>query len=378
MNASLAPYLPADSAHVSLRKVEAELSRRLNEAQGVGEAPIQRARMSNLVIFCDGSDLASRVSTELPDIVAIHPARIFLLIAEPAPGSGEEAAFVSIRERPAGGGRIAYTEQITLHATGRGIERLPFAVRGLLVGNLPANLWWAAHQPPALGGPLLRDLTEHSEQILYDSLAWTQPARAVSSTATWINSFETPSGLSACLVASDLNWRRLKYWRRALAQAFDPATAPGALESITEVTIEHGPHATVQAWLLASWLATCLGWDVEQGTTQPNVEFAWNARGPHGRVRIRIDRQAEAPAEIRRVHVACRPGGNATALDVGVQDERRLAIRLEGIEAAARTITMIPQSTAELVGRQLSDRDRDPVFCQAMAVAGSLARGLAG
>ena len=35
-----------------------------------------------------------------------------------------------------------------------------------------------------------------------------------------------------------------------------------------------------------------------------------------------------------------------------------------------------PQSPAELVGRQLSDRERDPVFTQSMGVAQELARSL--
>jgi glucose-6-phosphate dehydrogenase assembly protein OpcA len=376
---ALPAFVPEDSTPVALRDVEAELSRRLKEAQGTSDAPVQRARMSNLVVFCDSVALAETVAAQIADIIAIHPARVFLLVAEPADGAGEETAFVSVRERPAGGGRVAYNEQITLHATGRSIERLPFAVRGLVVGHLPTNLWWAAPTPPSLAGPLLHDLAEHAEQVLYDSIGWTQPARGVAATASWIEGFEHPVQKGQrCLVASDLNWRRLKSWRRVLGQALDPATAEGALESITEVQIEHGPHAVVQAWLLGSWLASCLHWEVQAGTIRPNVEFAWSARGAHGPVRVRIDRLAEGPSEIRHVRIACRLGATASALDIGVEDDRRLAVRLEGIDAAPRTITRIAQPTAELVGRQLSDRERDPAFCAAMTVAGALAQRLMG
>jgi len=38
-------------------------------------------------------------------------------------------------------------------------------------------------------------------------------------------------------VASDLNWRRLKYWRRLLTQALDPTAAAGAAESATEIVV---------------------------------------------------------------------------------------------------------------------------------------------
>ena len=44
-------------------------------------------------------------------------------------------------------------------------------------------------------------------------------------------------------IASDLNWRRLKSWRRLLSQALDPAVRPRArLRRSSEVVIEHGPR----------------------------------------------------------------------------------------------------------------------------------------
>src|SRR5262249_43643488 len=147
------------------------------------------------------------------------------------------------------------------------------AVRGLLVGDLPVNLWWAAPLPPPLGGPLLHDLTEHVQQIIYDSIGWPEPARGMAATAAWLATFERGRRPTPWPVVSDLNWRRLKFWRRLLGQALDPATAPGALDSITEVQVEHGPHAVIQAWELVSWLASRLGWLVQAGKVEPNVQI---------------------------------------------------------------------------------------------------------
>jgi glucose-6-phosphate dehydrogenase assembly protein OpcA len=363
---------------VPFQDIELELNRRLKEAIGTGTEAISRARMSNLVIYCDTANLASAVAAEVPQIVAIHPARVFLLVAEPSLSSGDETAYVSILERPGSDDRKVFSEVVTLCATGRGVERLPFAVRGLLIGNLPTNLWWAAHQPPPFTGPLLHDLAEYAEQILYDSIGWTQPARGVAATASWFASLERVQKPTRYRIASDLNWRRLKYWRRVLAQALDPATADGAIASITEVLIEHGPHAVIQAWLLGSWLASCLQWRVQAGTITPNVEFSWHGRSAQGPVRIRIDRLPEGPSEVRRVRIVCKLGGVPAAFDIRVEDERRLAIHLEGFEATHRTVTITPQSTAELVGRQLSDRERDPIFCESMSVAGTLSQSLLG
>jgi hypothetical protein len=57
-----------------------------------------------------------------------------------------------------------------------------------------------------------------------------------------------------------------------------------------------------------------------------------------------------------------------------MEDGRRLAALLEGVEGAPRTLTLPPVSAAELVGKQLSDRERDPVFHESMAVAGAMAQ----
>src|SRR5262249_17825060 len=150
-------------------------------------------------------------------------------------------------------GRWVISEQVTLHARGQGVGRLPSAVRALLIGDLPTNVWWATPQPPPLAGVLLYDLAENAQQIIYDSIGWPEPARGVVAVAAWLEVFDSGQAPSSWRVASDVNWRRLKFWRRLLTQALDPASAPGAMESVTEVLVEHGPHAVIQAWELVSW-----------------------------------------------------------------------------------------------------------------------------
>src|SRR5205085_11087289 len=119
-------------------------------------------------------------------IEAIHPARILLLIGEADGGKPELKAYVQAQCRRGPGGRKACSEQITLHARGSAVDRLGFTVRRLLIGDLPTNLWWAAAEPPPFGGPLLYDLAERTQQIIYDSLGWREPARGVAATASWI------------------------------------------------------------------------------------------------------------------------------------------------------------------------------------------------
>src|SRR5205823_1817678 len=128
-------------------------------------------------------------------------------------------------------------------------------------------------------------------------------------------------------VASDLNWRRLKYWRRLVTQALAPASAPGAAESVTEVLVEHGPHAVVQAWELVSWLTRRLDWRLQGGkVNRQQMELSWRFTGPGRDVRVRVKRLEEGPAEIRRVRIACTLGGRPGALNLVVEGPMRLAI----------------------------------------------------
>src|SRR5262249_11301363 len=149
----------------------------------------------------------------VPEIVATHPARVLLVVGEPREGaapaeSSVVEASVLVRELSSGRDEQSCSEQVTVYASGGAVGKLPFAVRALLIGDLPVNLWWATHQPPALAGPLLYDLAEHAQQIVYDSLGWTEPTRAVAATYPWLQQVEQGLRGGRWRVASDLNWRR--------------------------------------------------------------------------------------------------------------------------------------------------------------------------
>jgi glucose-6-phosphate dehydrogenase assembly protein OpcA len=361
---------------VPLWDVERELSRQMKALQGPDERPVQRARMANLVIYCDSQERAAQLNTEIPDVVAVHPARVLLLVADPQSSAVELTTTVLVRPLHIGSHGFGLSEQVTLEAGSGAVHHLPFAVRALLIGDLPTNLWWAAPVPPPFAGPLLYELAEHAQQVVYDSMGWRDPARGVAATADWLDQAERRDGATRWRVASDINWRRLKYWRRMLTQALDGAEDRGIFESASEIRVEHGPHAVVQAWMLLSWLTGQLGWTVRAGKVDPGVEMVWRFHGPTGEPLVRIRRMDAGPSEIQRIRIGCRLDGRDAGLNLFVQDGQRLAMQLEGVAEAPRTMSVPPHTPAELVGRQLSDRERDPVFRASMAVAQVMARSL--
>jgi glucose-6-phosphate dehydrogenase assembly protein OpcA len=359
---------------VPLGGAERELLRQMKELQGPDERPVQRTRMANLVIYCASQERAASLNAEIPEVVNVHPARVVLLVVDAESPSTELETTVLVRPLRIGSHGFGFSEQVTLTAGRGAVHHLPFAVRALLIGDLPTNLWWSAPVPPPFAGPVLYELAEHAQQIVYDSMGWPDPARGMAATAGWLEQIER-SGPGRWRVASDVNWRRLKYWRRMLTQSLEGAEDRGLFESACEIRIEHGPHAVVQAWMLMSWLTGQLGWKVQTGRVEPGVEMIWRFHGPTGEPLLRIHR-TDGPPEVQRIRIDCRIDERDSALDFYAQDDQRLAMRVEGIEEAPRTMTVPPHSPAELVGRQLSDRERDPAFRASMSVAQVMARSL--
>ena len=71
--------------------------------------------------------------------------------------------------------------------------------------------------------PFQRSLGLHLEA--FDATAQTLVLRA-----TYGAQVERTAEATRWRGASDLNWRRLKYWRRLAMQALEPASAPGAAQ----------------------------------------------------------------------------------------------------------------------------------------------------
>lgn len=361
---------------VPLRDVERELNRQMKALQADDGHALQRARMSNLIIYCTSLEQSIDINDQVPAISYAHPARVILLVAEPDTPR-DLTARVTVRPLLAGKKSYACVEMVTLHAGGDHVDRLPFAVRSLLIGDLPVNLWWEAPVPPPLAGPLLYDLAEYAQQIIYDSIGWREPPRAVAATALWLEQIERPGG--RWRVASDLSWRRLKFWRRILTQALAEESAPGAAASVREIVITHGPHAVIQAWLLGSWLSRLLGWRAGSGRLTPGVEMAWHFLTSQGEdAHVRIRRDEVGPPVVNAVRFRCRIDGQPVTIVTTADGGQRLTVQMEGIDAAPRTITVQSQTPVDLIARQLSDRERDPAFRESMVVAQIMAQSVLG
>lgn len=355
---------------VDLAEIERALTRfwRYPGAPEVGR-PVTRACMANLVIFCRHADEEQEIVQEIPTIVAQHPSRVLLLVADAQSQSEEVEAFVSAHCRLIEGGEQICSEHVTVRAGSVSLCRLPSIVRSLLLGDLATALWWASPAAPPLFGALFNDLAALADQVIYDSAAWTDPLHQLIVTANWV-------GLGHATVVSDLAWRRPKLWRRLIAQSLDPAYAPGALEGITDIYIEHGPHALTQAWLFVGWLALRLGWQPRGGRVAPGPEVHWQFTSPYGAPRVRIHRLAAGEAEIKTMRVVTRMDDHPVTFHFRAESASRLSVFAEGFGDRMLSLTGPVQSRADMVARQLPDLAHDRLFEDSIALARTMAEAV--
>src|SRR5262249_47602670 len=229
-------------------------------------------------------------------------------------------------------------------------------------GDVARTLWWAIPEAPPLSRPLFDELAALADQVIYDSVAWTDPLHQLTGTANWI-------GHGHSKIIADLAWRRPRLWHRLIAQSLDPAYAPGALEGITDIHIEHGPHALTQAWLLVGWLALRLGWQPRGGRVTTGPEVHWQFAWPHGAPRVRIQRLAAGAAEIKTVRVVTRMAGRQVTFHFQADGAGRVVVFAEGFGARLLPLTSPVQSRADMVARQLPDLAHDQLFEESVALA---------
>jgi len=365
--AGLAAYAPKP---VDVERIERELTAMWSAtpAGTSGDEPVTRACMSNLIVFAPDQARAATLGDELVPIVEHHPSRVLMLVGEGAAGGDELEAYVSALCHLGERGRQVCSEHVVISARDAARRRLPSAVRPLVLGDLPTALWWAGGEPPVLAGDLFRELADMATQVVFDSVGWPDPARGLVATATWAAGADASAGIS------DLAWTRLAPWRSLIGQALDPSVAPGALATLHEVVLGHGPDATSQAWLLAAWLASRLGWQIEgtQGATAGRAEWRFAGRGTAVRVVATADAAGVGEGDALRVRL--RWGAPERPQQVSVV--RGAGERLETVADgdASRAALVVPhRSRAALVARELPDLGRDPVYRRSLDVARRMA-----
>ena len=337
----------------------------LNQESSCGA--VTRAAMSNLIIYCDGEEQARHAVEHVSEIVEGHPARVLLLVAEADPGN-DLTARIAVHYRCIGAGTQLCGEYVELHFDQLAMERAASVVRSLLIGDLPTALWWFSTTPPALSGSVFDKLTDMVHQIIYDSIGWLQPIRSVRAMARWVNDGEH--------VVFNLVWRRLKPWRRILAQSLDPKVSPQALAGLELIELEHGPHALPMAWLLIGWLAARLGWQPRSGRAHKDNWIEWQFSTRHNPVVVRIRRYESGPPQIDTLKLTWHDGTNIKGHALYRHEGKHLRLESESSTLPPAVMPVLNPHIEQMIVAQLAHRAVDTLFQQSVSVIDTMAKVL--
>ena len=245
------------------------------------------------------------------DAAMEHPCRVIAVIPRAAKEKARLDAEVGVSTRANPG------ENVVLRLFGPVRDHADSVVLPLLLPDAPVVVWWPGTAPEV---PADSPLGRLARRRVTDAAAASKPVEALRARLTCHQPGDT-----------DLAWTRLTPWRTLLAAALDEPFDP--VESATVTAARNNPSAV----LLAAWLRTCLGVDVDVRAS----------RGP-GITEVRL-RSARGDVVIDR------PDGERATLSRPGQPDRRVAL---------------PRRPAsDLLAEELRRLDADEVYAAALAEA---------
>lgn len=362
---------------VDVQAIEASLAALRREAASIGPdeegAFAIRTHVLNLVAYADDEALARHASEIIAGLEVQHPSRSLIVLAMPQEEGGIDA-HLSAHCHPLGGvrrseaGRVC-CEEVLLVVRGEAARHLHSVIIPLLVSDLPVFLWWTGELPA--DAHLLEEMMATADRSIVDTGRWPSPER------------QLPQWHRVCqahpdCAFGDLNWGRLRSWRRLLAQVFDRPTVRGYLGRLRAVEVRYGAQGLgqggfVQALLMVGWLASRLGWEPRRRFIRRGRCLLELAGQRPVRVLIQPDgAPAEALASVRLEAeeasvTACVSAGPAPA-------SATVTVEMSG-ERIEERVRLAPCSESDLLGRELQMVGRDSVFEGALMATVALLEG---
>ncbi len=284
----MSSFLSGKLHHVDVDRIEKELLELWQQAEkdsGTEEPAVTRACSITFILFTSDSDSEVDNGYLLEDITLKHPCRAILALAVPAKEESLDA-WVTARCRmiPGKEAKQICCEQITVRWQGDGTRNLASVVSPLQLVDLPTWLW-SQHKRPTK--ELLGPFFPFVERLLVDTQQFDE------SLPSMFDLRDVYLRLKDGGALYDINWRRLLPWRQTIAHAFEDTHGLLELEDLDLVSsivigvsektdqTSHQVHSA-QALLLASWLASRLGWKFDSAEknkeNEIDLKFRWSRK----------------------------------------------------------------------------------------------------
>jgi Glucose-6-phosphate dehydrogenase subunit N-terminal domain/Glucose-6-phosphate dehydrogenase subunit C-terminal domain len=224
---------------VSIAQIERELARLRSESAEHGAQPNLRTSVMTHIAWAPPAWQSAAEET-LAGMAERHPSRTLLLVPQPEADDGLDA-LLSLRCYPIGD-RAVCGEVIELQLRGNRASAPASIVLPLLISDLPVFCRWRGQ--PVWDSTEFTQLVEIVDRLIVDSTEWPDLPGAYARLAE----------LFPTVVVSDIAWERTERWRSLLSSLWPEV---GTVRAIRV----QGTRA--QAHLLAGWLRSRLGHDVE-------------------------------------------------------------------------------------------------------------------
>lgn len=224
---------------------------------------VSRSLLTNLVAVVP-VEREAEMRTLFESLSERVPCRAFLIAVES--GSGAITTEVHGKARHHGTTCDLMLEQIEVRVPEGSFARIAGLVRPLLINDLPTRCYWACPWPQDVRR--FDGLASMAELSIVDSSRFLMPA-------TELDAIE--SRRRRGMHITDLNWLRLRPWRRALAEVFERIRYRE--NAATNVTVRYGEQAMASAALLGRWLEKRLAahvvveQDPQKGETLSGIEL---------------------------------------------------------------------------------------------------------
>jgi hypothetical protein len=363
-DARLQEFERGDAIEVPVGRIEGELAalwRRAAETRpGVEPRAVTRACLWNLVIRVHGETQFLRVKRVVDELAQRLPARTVVCRVERAQADGLRAWVEANWRRREGGGDASGSDEVTLWAGGRHVERLPSLVRALLYPDAPTAMFWPGPLPQS-SGPL-RELVHQADRFIVDT-----------------RKLEDERGLGELcrlghddpdLELADLSWLGISPLRGICAALFDPPRDPEQLGRIDRARVTSNIQGTQARGLLAlGWLMSRLGWRAARRLPDAEATRRWQAARKDGKpVLLELSTRPGGPSGANHgvAGLELWAGGDAWSL------ARDTCIHVRGPELPPRSQPARSHTDAELLASALGARGRDLIFKEALAQAAAL------
>lgn len=363
--------IDVDGLERELSSLWAEMSR--SKGEGDARASVMRACVLNLILYSTRTDDRAGIDALLDEVTAGHPCRALVLVADRSATEARLAANVSTRcQLVARGATQVCREQITIEAGGAAVETVASAVAPLLVPDVPVFLWWK--DIPNGDDKLFSRVVEMADRVVVDSACSSEPHIDLGRFAQLI------ARQGAALRASDLNWSRLTSWRAVIAHFWDVPDYRPHLDAVDRIRIDYDPlpgapaEISAQALLIAGWLASRLGWEVEASSVDAGEGLKTTLLRAGGR-RIDIEWRAVggvAGCERMISSIVFATGDAGAEFHVRWKNERtkiETSVSIGDQQRASHVLAYESRTDGRRLSNELALLARDVVYEQALAAA---------